>query len=141
MPSLGSASEEKDLNTMLDEVRDFAGGLIGSAGRFPPFGATLSSGGKVGLVVLQPGPGMSGPEFINRLAAAVRTQVVKEKLRAACVAYMVSVEVDSQPVDAIVASVQHRSGDPLELIIPFQRAAEGAVFGQPVIRPGTTSLF
>ncbi len=140
-PSLGSASEEKDLNKLLDEVRDFAGGLIGTAGGFPPFGVTVDPGGQVGLVVFQPAPGISGEEFINRLAASVRAKAVKEKLRAAGVAYMVSTEIQSQPVNAIVVSVQHRSGKPLEVTFPFKRAEKAAQFGQQAVQPGSISLF
>ena len=142
LPSKSDASsEQQDLSKLLDEVRNFAGDLIGSPGRFPPFGATVSCDGEVGLVVFQPAPGISGQEFINRLAASVRAQAVKEKLRAACVAYMVSMEIQSQPVDAIVANVQHRSGKPLEVIVPFKRVGKAAQFGQQAVQPGTMSLF
>jgi hypothetical protein len=52
--NLGSASEEKDLNKLLDEVRDFAGDLIGKTGRFPPFGVIVSADGQSGIAWLQP---------------------------------------------------------------------------------------
>lgn len=138
--SLGSASEEKDLNKLLDEVRDFAGGLIGTAGGFPPFGVTISPDGQVGLEVLQ-APGISGEEFVNRLTASVRAKAAKENLRAAGVAYMVSMEIQSQPVNAIVMSVQHRSGKPLEVRLLFKRVGKAAQFGQQAVQPGSISFF
>jgi hypothetical protein len=130
--SLGSASEEKDLNKLLDEVRDFAGDVIGKTGRFPPFGVTVSADGQLGLVIFQDAPGVSGEQLINQLAADVQAEAAKENLRAAGIAYMVSMEIQSQPVSAIVVFVQHRSGKPLEVFLPFKREGKTAQIGQQI---------
>jgi hypothetical protein len=130
-----------DLNKLLDEARNFAGSLIGSSGGFPPFGLTVASDGQVGLVMFQAAPGISGAEFVKRLAASVRSQAGKDKLRAAAVAYMISVEIQSQPVTAIEVAAQHRTGKPLEIISPFKRAGNAAQFGQQVVQPGSIAFF
>ena len=140
-PKSEASSEQQDLSKLLDEVRKFAGDLVSSAGGFPPFASTLGADGKPGLVYLEPSPGQSGQDHINRLVTAVREQALAEKLRAAGVAYMVSAEVDSKPISAILVSVQHRSGKPLEVIIPFSRSGKSIEFGEPVVQPGKQAIF
>lgn len=89
--------------------------------------------GKSGLVYLEPSPVQSNQDHINRLVTVVRGQARAEKLWAAGVSYMLSGEVDSRPISAIVVSVQHRSGKPLEVTIPFSRSGKSIQFDEPVV--------
>lgn len=140
-PEFDTSSEQQDITKILGEVCDFAGKLAGSTGDFPPFASTLGVDGKPGLVYLKPSPGQSGQDIINKLFMAVREQARAGKLRAAGVAYMVSMEIDSKPINAILVSVQHQSGKPLEVIIPFSHSGKSVVFGESVFQPGNQTIF
>lgn len=142
MPQLpGQTPEQYDVSRMLDQVHDFANGLIGSAGGFPPFGATVGPDGKVGLIVHQSTKAKSAEEFVSRLVESVRRQAASEGLRAACVARMVEAEVQGQRMTALVASFQHRGAPPVEMIVPFTRDGKSVQFAKPAVHTGTISFF
>jgi hypothetical protein len=140
-PTLGSATAHADLSKLLDEVREFAGGLIGQAGGCPPFGTTVGADGKLGLVVGQMAPGKSPQEQIDMLVGSVREQATAESLRAASIAYPITMQIEGQRIDAILASVHHRSGQPLDVVVPFRRQGQTVQFADPVVRAGTLAFF
>jgi hypothetical protein len=123
-----------DLNQLLDSLLPLAERMLAERGELPPFGGIMNQTGEI--VALGAYDGKEHPRSQNVIE--VMTQTLRQRarsgqLRAVGICYdgRTTPPGRTEKCDAVCASLEHRSGEAVNLIWPYERTSKGEVqFGQ-----------
>lgn len=119
-----------DLDELLNALYDRAVYLLNKNGEFFPIGATIDEAGELNNCAGYTGKEQPpSQEIIDLLEAAFRQQVDRGELRAAgiCLDARVTRPGQSEPQDAICARLEHRTGENVEVYLPYRKLADGTL--------------
>lgn len=120
-----------ELDQLLQTLLTFAKIMLREHGEFYPFGAAMSSSGKI----TQVGARMEGDDhppsepLIDLLTETFKRQAGRGQLRAAGICYdVLTVPPDTEhKMDAICCSLEHYLGETVDVFVPYAKAAHGDV--------------
>jgi Protein of unknown function (DUF2569) len=134
-----------DLDNLLNSLLPFAERMLAEHGEFFPFGTTMKPDGEIVAV-----SGYDGDErppsqgVIDLLTQAFRQQARNGDLRAAGICYDARTTPPGQTskCDAVCASMEHQSGESINVILPYERTSVGDVqYGQRFTTPRISQFF
>jgi hypothetical protein len=134
-----------DLNQLLDSLLPLAERMLAEHGEFPPFGRTMNQAGEV--VALGGYDGKEHPSsqnVIEIMSQTLRQRARSGQLRAVGICYdgRTTPPGRTEKCDAVCASVEHQSGEAVNLILPYERTSKGEVqFGQKFSTPRVPQFF
>jgi hypothetical protein len=135
-----------DLNTLLNTLLPFAELMLSENGEFYPFGAKMSLDGEVVNV----GAKIEGEEhppsqsLIELMTQNFQRQTDEGRLLAAGICYDVRTTLpdENRPSDAVCCSLEHLSGDAVDVYVPYERDLDGKVqYGQIFATLRTPTFF
>jgi hypothetical protein len=142
-----------DLDALYDALLPLAQQTLGKGDELTPFGATMRTDGHIDISG-HTGRESHEPADIRRIMAEdFRKMLARAKLRAVglCVDAWVAPPDVEEATDAIQLSLQHQSGEALDVFVTYRRrfsvgAKGGSLvgpleYGLPFTVPGTLSVF
>jgi hypothetical protein len=141
---------DDDYDALLNARLPFAQQMLAKHDAFFPFGGYIESGGKVGHTSGWTGDEQPTPqELIDLMVRGLRSQAGRGEIRASavCVDVRTVPPGQTQKTDAILVSMEHSEGEPVDAYLPYRKTTEGQyeygelflVRGQPRIFDGTGS--
>jgi hypothetical protein len=119
-----------DLNQLLDSLLPLAERMLAERGEFPPFGGTMNQTGEIVAVgacdVKEHPPSQNVIEIMTK---TLRQRARSGQLRAVGLCYDARTVPPGQTekCDAVCASLEHQSGEAVNLIVPYHRMSGGDV--------------
>ena len=118
-----------DLNTLFDTVVSCAKLFLSEHGEFYPFGATMSPSGEITNI----GAAVEGDDhppshtLIELMTKHFRQQATGGQIRAAAICYKGRTIPPGQTrkTDVICCGLEHRSGESIDVFVPYTRTASG----------------
>jgi hypothetical protein len=123
-----------DLNKLLNEMAPFGQQMLEEQGEFFPYGAVMTTAGHI-----EPEAAYEGEEppssnwLIERLTQVFRRRAAAGEIRAAGMFYSCRITPPGQTeqTNAICASLEHQSGQFVEVFLPYNKGQSGEVnYGQ-----------
>jgi hypothetical protein len=122
-----------DLEALFETLLPFTKKLLSEHGEFNPWAATMSSAGEIQWVAAD-----TGEEFpqaravIDVLTEALQKQSIQGGLRALGICYDVRVVPPgrSDKSDAVCCSLEHISGEALDVFVPYTKATDGIHYAE-----------
>jgi hypothetical protein len=122
-----------DLETLFQTLLPFTQKFLGEYGGFNPWGAVMYSGGDIQWVGADNGEEFPpAEELIQLLAENFQQQSTRGVLRAAGMCYDVRVVApgESQKSDAICCSLEHISGEAVDMFVPYTKTHDGIQYAE-----------
>jgi hypothetical protein len=123
-----------DLNQLLNSLLPQAERMLAEHGEFSPFGGTMNQDGEI--VAVSGHDGKQHPpsqSVIELMTQSLRQRARSGQLRAVGICYDARTIPPGQTekCDAVCASVEHQSGEAINLILPYEKTSKGDVqYGQ-----------
>src|SRR5277367_1414303 len=119
-----------DLDQLLNSLLPLAEQTLAVRGEFPPFGCAMTQAGEI--VAVGPYDSKEHPpsqNLIEVMTLALRQRARSGQLRAVGICYDARTTPPGQTkkCDAVCASVEHQSGEAVNLILPYERTSTGDV--------------
>jgi hypothetical protein len=134
-----SAEAQDDFDQLFDAVLPFAEQTLSRYGELLPFGAAVSTDGKVILLAADSGPGEHPPSaaVLDTLHVGARASADRQR----AVAFVADVRADG--ADAIQVELEHRQGASLVLVVPYtrRRLRRTITFGETRGSPGPARIW
>jgi len=134
-----------DLNQLLNSLLPFAQRMLAEHGEFLPFGRTMKPDGEIEAVAAYDSDEHPPSQIvIDLMTRALRRQAQSGQFRAVGICY------DSRTVppgqtekcDAVCASMEHQSGEAVNVILPFEKTSKGDIqYGQLFTTRRTPQFF
>ncbi len=124
----------EEMDALLDALLRFAQQMLDDHGEFYPFAAAISSAGELEMVATVSGqehPDSS--EVIELLYEGLALRAAASEIRATgvCADVRVTPPGSTDKTDAIRVSIEHASGDPVEVLVPYRkRKLRAAEYGE-----------
>lgn len=132
-------------DAVLNPLFEFAMKMVADQGEFYPFAAVLLGDGKVRMVAgRMEADRPKASRVIAVLEDGLRAEIVREGHRAAgiCLSVRITHPKVGKDVDALLARVEDSDGEAVNVYLPYERDARGAIrTGEPVGEKGTRTLF
>jgi hypothetical protein len=123
-----------DLNQLLESLLPLAERMLAERGEFSPFGGTMNQAGEIVAIGASGGKEHSASQnVIESMTQALRQRARSGQLRAVGICYdgRTTPPGRTEKCDAVCASVEHQSGEAVNLIVPYERTSKGEVqFGE-----------
>ena len=137
--------QKRELDEMLSAVMPFAKQMLEKHGEFYPYGASMSTEGKISSVGGYTGSEHpKSTELIDMLKSAFRRDANAGKIRACAVVYDIRVVPpgQTQRTDAVKVDLDHRDGASIVVVYPYVIAPDKSVaFGQSFAEKGKNTIF
>jgi len=133
-----------DLDDLLDPLIRFAQKSLKKHGEFHPFGASMKSDGEIALIAGMPAEGGGATQAIELLLRGLTADAKTETIRAGAVCYdgRVVPPGRSDKTNAISVSLEHNSGESVEVFLPYERGWFGRLkYGRLFAGPGGRRIF
>jgi hypothetical protein len=133
-----------EMDELLDALVGFAKKMLVARSAFYPFGAELTTDGRVQMVAADLDEAQPSPEqVVGGLHERLRRDADEGEIRAAGICLDVRLQPDGdQPSDAIRVDVEHSDSDPVRVFLPYVVELPGrVVFGELVAEPGRSNVF
>jgi len=134
-----------DLNQLLNSLLPFAERMLAEHGEFLPFGRTLKPDGEIEAVAAYDSDEHPPSQIvIDLMTRVLRRQAQSGQFRAVGICY------DSRTIppgqtekcDAVCASMEHQSGEAVNVILPFEKTSKGDIqYGQLFTTRRTPQFF
>ena len=137
--------QHEDFNPLLDTLLRFAKKSLAEQNAFLPFAAMMSGDGEISHVAgrtEEERPGAS--KVLGLLEVTLRGMVKKHDLRAAgiCVDIRFASSPEEPKTDAIQVFLEHREGNVVNVLLPYQKVAPGEIrYGKLIAVRGERKLF
>jgi uncharacterized protein DUF2569 len=134
-----------DLDQLLNSLLPFAERMLAEHGEFFPFGGTMKPDGEI--VAVGASDGNEHPpsqNVIDVMTQALRRQARSGQLRAVGIVYdaRTTPPGQTQKCDAVCASMEHKSGEAVNVVLPYEKASNGDVqYGQMFTTHRTPQIF
>jgi hypothetical protein len=123
-----------DLNQLLDSLLPLAERMLAERGDFPPFGGIMNQAGEIVAVGARDGEEHPpSQKVLELMTQTLRQRTRSGQLRAVGICYdgCTIPPGQTEKCDAVCASLEHQSGEAVNLILPYERTSRGDVqFGQ-----------
>jgi len=123
-----------DLDQLLNAVLPFAQQMLSKHGKFFPFGASMTTGGKIEMHAAYDGDEQPpSQQLIDLLSGAFRQQASSGQIRGAAICYDVRTIPPGQTdkTDAICVSAEHQNGEAADVYLPYKKGWFGKIsYGQ-----------
>ena len=123
-----------DLDKLLNALLPFAQQSLAKYGEFYPFGSSMMADGQVNANAASTGEEHpSSQELIELLTTIFREQAETGQIRAAgiCRDMLILPPGQAQKTDAICIGLEHKSGEAVEVCLPYKKNTSGQVeYGQ-----------
>ena len=122
-----------DLERLFDSLFDFAQKLLSKQEGFHAWGATMSLSGDIQWVAIHNGEEFpEGRDLINALTDHFRGEAIDNKLIAAGICCDVRVVPTGkiEKVDAVRCSLEHVSGEALDVFVPYVKDEHSITYGE-----------
>jgi hypothetical protein len=119
-----------DLHQILNSLLPFADEILQKHGEFLPFGSTMNPDGEITMIAGFEGeahpPSQAVIEFLTE---TFRAQAATGQLRAAgiCCDVLTIPPGETEKCDALRASMEHQSGEAVEVFLPSKKTDEGGI--------------
>jgi hypothetical protein len=122
-----------DLDALFDTLFPFTQKLLSEHGGFLPWAATMSSTGQIQWVGADNGEEFPGAQaLIDLLTETFQRQSTRRVFRALGICYDVRVIPPgrSHKSDAVCCSLEHISGEALDVFVPYTKADDGIQYDE-----------
>jgi hypothetical protein len=122
-----------DLEALFETLLPFTQRLLSEQGGFNPWAATMSSAGEIQWVAADIGEEFPEAQaLIDMLTKALQKQSIRGVLRALGICYDVRVVPpgDSDKSDAVCCSLEHVSGEAIDVFVPYTKAKDGIHYAE-----------
>lgn len=123
-----------DLDVLLEAVLPFARQMLDEHGNFYPFAASMRQDFTIAMVASTDGDDHPAANDVLDMLETTLQKLAKDgEIRAAAVCSNVSItpEESGTVVDAIRVSLDHVDGEAVDIILPYERQADGELsFGE-----------
>jgi hypothetical protein len=134
-----------DLNELLNALLPFAERMLTEHSEFFPFAATMKPDGETTAVGAYDGDEHTPSQvLIDLLADSFRRQAQNEEIKAAGICYDVRTIPPGQneKCDAVCCSLEHRTGEALDVYLPYWKTTEGCIqYGEMFAARRTPQFF
>lgn len=133
-----------DLESLFQTLLPFTQELLGKYGGFNPWGAVMYTDGGIQWVGADTGEDFPpAEELIKLLAENFQQQSARGALRAAGICYDARVVPPgkSQKSDAICCSLEHISGEAVNVFVPYSKANNGIEYAEAFSWPRDSWFF
>jgi hypothetical protein len=135
-----------DLDQLFEALFPFAQLMLSEHGEFYPFGATMQQDGEIVSIGARDDDDDHPPSqhLIDLLTRAFHRQVASGSLRAAGICYDVCIIPPGESVktDAICCSLEHLSGESVDVFVPYQRNdRDGVRYGKTFAQRRSRQFF
>jgi hypothetical protein len=135
----------EEMDTLLDALLRFAQQMLDNHGEFYPFAAAVRSPGEIEMVASaseEEHPDSS--VLIESLYEGLARQAAAGEIRAAgvCADVRVIPPDSTDNTDAISVAIEHASGDPVEVFLPYaKKKLRGVQYGELFAQAGVSRVF
>jgi hypothetical protein len=118
-----------DLDQLLSAAIPFAKEQLGKRGSFLPFGATMSTDGKVACNAAYEGEPTTVGSLMGLLTEAFRREASAGSIRAAalCLDARTIPPGQTEKTDAICVRVEHENGEAADVFLPYKKGWFGKI--------------
>jgi hypothetical protein len=118
-----------DLDQLLNILLPFAQQTLANHGELIPFGLSMKIDGTIVANVAYEKEHAPSQEIVDLLAQAFRQSALNAEIRAAGICYdtRVTPPGETQLSDAICASLEHQSGDAMDVFVPYAKVPRGEI--------------
>ena len=143
MPTQPTPEAKEDYNALLGALMPFAEEMLKKHGEFYPFGAAVSTAGKVAVHAADIGEEMpESNDVIAFLTKAFQAEAREGKIRASGVCYDGRIVQDGKKVDAVIISLEHVSGNASKACVPYSKGMFGKYrFGEMIVSLDEQKIF
>jgi hypothetical protein len=135
----------EEMDTLLDVLLRFARQMLDKHGEFYPFAAAVSSRGEIEMVASDLGEEHPDSSvLIESLYEGLAGQAAADEIRAAgvCADVRVTAPESSDKTDAISVAIEHVTGDPVEVFLPYTKGRlRGVQYGELFAQSGVGRVF
>lgn len=135
----------RDFGILLQDLLAFAQHMLRTEDEFHPFAAVLNHGGEVAHVAVPPGheERTSADEHIDALVGTIRGLASSAQLLASGIAFDVRTipPGSTEKTDAICVRLEHRDGEAVDVVLPYQIEAGEVRYGELFAMPGKKLVF
>lgn len=121
-----------DLDAIVDVLAPFAQKMLSRHGEFHPFAASTDSDGEVRMVAIDDGDEHPLAQHrIEQYIELFKAEAVAKRVRAAGICYDARVIPPgaTEKTDAVAFSLEHESGEALDVFLPYLRADPEVEYG------------
>ncbi len=134
-----------DLDQLLNTLLPFAQEALKKRGAFLPFGASMSADGSISLAAgYATDQGKNPAEIVALLVDGLRSHASAGEIKASGICFDVKVVPPGQrdKVDAIETSLEHVSGEAIEVFLPYRKTLFRTLkYGELFASPGIHRVF
>jgi hypothetical protein len=133
-----SAEAQADMDAMLEAALPFAQQMLAKHGEFAPYGVSMSTAGKIGMVAATAeAEHPVTAEVLALLYEGLRAQ--SADIRAAAVACDVKLRPTGE--DAIQVQIEHREGAVLAVVLPYKKRGGKVTYGNLAAMPAEPRIW
>lgn len=133
-----------DLQALSDSLFKFTRTLLNDLGGFNPWGAAMYSSGEIQWLGASNGEDYPpAQELIDLLTDTFKRECTRGHLRAVGICCDVLVQSPGQSVksDAVCCSLEHISGEAVDMFMPYTKTSEGLRYGEIYSSPREPRFF
>ena len=137
------AEPKEEIEQLLNFLLPVAEEQLSREGEFYPYAAMVAADGELKSVTTAAGEDPEVGELLVSLHEELRAQAAEGAIRASGIAADVTLtDPDSgETTDAVQVELDHADGNPVDVYVPYETAADGVKFGQPVSAEGREPVF
>ena len=137
------ADPREEIQELLNYLLPFAEEQLSRDGEFHPYAAMVAADGELRSVTAATGEQPEVADLLVALHDELRAQAADGSIRASGIAADVTLtDPDSgETTDAVQIELDHADGDAVDVYVPYETAADGVKFGEPVSAGGRAPVF
>jgi len=131
-----------DLDRLFNSLAPLAQRALSERGEFFPFGGSVKPDGE--MVAAMNGEQSPSQDAVDLMTRRFRLQARSGQIRAAGICYdgRTTPPGETAKCDAICTSLEHKSGEAVNLILPYEKQSEGGIrYGQVFSTPRVPQIF
>ena len=134
---------KEEIEQLLKYLLPFAEEKLNRDGEFYPYAAMVASDGELRSVSAAAGEQPDSGDLLLALHQELREQAAEGSIRASGIAadVMLTDPDSGETRDAVQVELDHADGDPVDIYVPYESAADGIRFGELVAATGREPVF
>ncbi len=134
---------KEEIEQLLKYLLPFAEEKLNRDGEFYPYAAMVAADGELRSVSAAAGEQPDAGDLLLALHQELREQAAEGSIRASGIAadVMLTDPDSGETRDAVQVELDHADGDPVDIYVPYESAADGIRFGELVAATGREPVF